>query len=229
MYNTSFYHISFVRPFIIFKETPTSSVLPFRFAASQPTTSAATNRCEVVVTCQMIVTSHGGGRMSCRFFQQICCWTMVFMYSNLHDLNMMVIILQVDFWCGSVVVSATCKVILHFVLLIAGFCMILLHSQQKVYEGRIWWKHALECWKGRIFLHHLDWTKIISFWICSSISQDTTPSFPSIFDLFWPFFGHNPCIPSPMSKVKSFTTARSTGEELGRGHTVDDDSNWMFT
>lgn len=31
-YNTSFYHISFVRPFIIFKETPTSSVLPFRFS-----------------------------------------------------------------------------------------------------------------------------------------------------------------------------------------------------
>lgn len=96
MYNTSFYHISFVRPFIIFKETPTSSVLPFRFSilgVFSTTSAAASPAAKVVVTCQMIVTSHGGGRMSCILkggeitegntsstgSWQICCWTMVFM------------------------------------------------------------------------------------------------------------------------------------------------------
>lgn len=55
------------------------------------------SRCEVVVTCQMIVTSHGGSPMSCIELKggeiterntcstgswQIYCWTMVFMYSS---------------------------------------------------------------------------------------------------------------------------------------------------
>ena len=124
----AFYHISFVIPFHHLQVKHTSSVfagsvLPWQRLGSQPTTAAG-RCCEVVVTCQMIVTSHGGSPMS--FIErrgnhrglhvlpgcwQICCSTMVFMWF-LHDLNMMDTI--VDFWCGSPFSGVACDPALCF-------------------------------------------------------------------------------------------------------------------
>ena len=146
MYNTSFYHTSFVRPFIIFKETHPSSVLPFRYSilGVNPPRPLRPVRCEVVVTCQMIVTSHGGSPdvlhvkrrgnhrgkyIFYRFLADFAAGQWCSCIVPIHDLNMMVITSRLLMWFSG---SKRLVVILHFVVLIAGFCMILLHSQQEI-------------------------------------------------------------------------------------------------